>query len=115
MRKLFLACWLCAALAFAATPVLLLPGCSSTQQKIVVNTLVSTHLAVDNTYKAYLDGVLSKAISTNGVPAVSAKYREFQSLYSLALIAAERNPNAPAPQSVLDGAADFITTVDLVK
>lgn len=110
-----------AALALVATlailPTAALTGCNGTPstQKVTVNTLSSVHTTADAAFKSYLELVLNKTVATNGVPAVSDAYREFQTAFNLAIDLAHGNSNAPPSQPLLDAAAKLSSTIDLVK
>lgn len=98
MKRLFLAFLL---LAMPLAPV----GwtgmtCSQSQQRATYNTLYSVGTAVNSAYAAYNDQVVAgkATFSVN----VAKAYNDFQSAYNVAVTAAASNPNAIAPQNVVD-------------
>jgi len=105
---------LCAALAFVAMPAAYVAGCNTTQQSIAVKTLGSVHSTADAAYSAYVSHVLATH-ETNGVPVVANAYREFQTAFSLALVAVAGNTNVAVPQPVFDAAAKLTTTINQAK
>lgn len=102
--------------AAAILPTTLYTGCSGqSTQKITVNTLATVHTTAEASYKTYLNLVLSKQVATNGVPAVTDAYREFQTAFNAAVDLAHGNSNAPPSQALLDSAAKLTSTIDLAK
>lgn len=98
------------------SPVALTTGCKNpTQQKLAVNTITSTHQAVDFLLDSYLDLVVAKQIPTNSVPTVLQSYATYQSAYNAALVIVLGNTNAPAPPALSDAAANFTSTVTAAK
>jgi hypothetical protein len=108
MKKLLLVFGF-AALALAVPLTLVTPGCTAPQQRIAVNTLFSTHTAVDGAFSSYMSLVLAGKVATNGVPGAAAAYRAFQVEYNLAVQTVAGNTNAAAPVSVTTAAAKVLT------
>lgn len=91
-------------------------GCKSpTVQSQAVKTLFSVGTAVDTTYKAYLDLVISGQLATNSVPKVAQAYGTFQNAFRVGVELVASNTNAAAPQITLDAAAAFNTAVSNAK
>ncbi len=99
------------ALLLAVAPL----ACTTSQQRIVYNSLASVGMTADASYKAYLDGVVHGTIVTNGVPSVSQAYATFQITYAAALAVAQFQTNAPATTAVADAAASLATSITKAK
>lgn len=98
------------------TPVAITTGCRvPSQQKFAVNTITTTHLAVDAALDSYLDLVVAGKIATNSVPAVMASYGVYQLTYNSALVVVLNNSNAPAPPALSDAAVKFTDTIAAAK
>lgn len=94
--------------------MLVMPGCTSTQQRTAANTLQSLEAGATQTVSSYYDGVLKGVISTNDVPKVAHAYNDFQAAYALAVITAQNNTNALAPEALVQEATalgNLVTTV----
>jgi len=99
-----------------AIPISITTGCqTTTQQKLSVNTITTTHQVVDAALDSYLDMVIGGKLATNGVPAVMTSYGLYQIAYNNALVIVLGNTNAPAPISLTDAATSFTTTVTFAK
>lgn len=95
---------------------LALTGCKSpTQQKFSVNTITTTHLAVDAALDSYLDLVVAGKVPTNNVPDVLTAYGTYQKAYNAALTIVLGNTNAPVPPSLSEAAIIFTETVKFSK
>lgn len=104
------------AVALIGMPALVTTGCKApTQQKLALNTITSSHQAVDFALDSYLDLVLNKKLATNGVPAVMQSYGVYQSAYNAALTLVLGNTNAPAPPELNKAATSFTDTVTQAK
>lgn len=98
MKKLFLAFLL---LSMPLAPV----GwtgmtCSQSQQRITYNSLATVGQAVNTAYAAYNDQVVAGKATFSSV--VAKAYNDFQSGFNVAVTAASNNPQAIAPQNVVD-------------
>lgn len=107
MKRLFLAVLL---LAMPLAPV----GwtgmtCTSKQQQITYQTLATIGSAVNTAYSAYMDQVVSGRATLN--PSVAKAYDDFQKAYAVAVSAASMNPQAIAPQNVIDLANTVLALV----
>lgn len=91
------------------------PGCSTSQQRITVNTLKSVADTTDAAVKTYLDQVVAGKIKTNDVPSVMARYSEFQAAFNIALIAATLNTNAPPTPEVIANSANVKSAIAVAK
>ncbi len=76
--------------------------CTPSQQKATYNTLSSVGLAVNSAYAAYNDQVVTGKATFNVT--VAKAYNDFQSVFGVAVAAASTNPQAIAPQNVVDAA-----------
>lgn len=95
---------------------IVITGCKSpTQQKVAVNTLFSLHKAADLALDDYLDLVNKGTLATNSVPKVLTAYTTFQAAYNSAVVLVASGTNIVAPQSVVDAAAAFASTVTSAK
>lgn len=98
MKKIFFALLLlCIPIAPIGTTGM---SCKPTQQRITYNTLYSVGSAVNSAYAAYNDAVVQgKAIFS---PNVAKAYNDFQAAFAVAVQAAQLNPQAIAPQNIVD-------------
>jgi len=104
------------ALLVAVLPVGLVGGCHNPSvQSIGVKTLGSVHETADAAYKSYMSAVFDHVAPTNDVPAVTRAYVEFQTAFSLAVVAVQGNTNAPVPQAFYDSAARLTTAIQSAK
>lgn len=113
MKKLLLPLSLLVGI-IAISAVLLVEGCTSTQQRTTANTLQSLEAGATQAVASYYDGVLKGVISTNDVPKVAHAYNDFQAAYALAVVTAQNNTNALAPAALVQEATalgNLITTV----
>lgn len=113
--KRFLTLFVASFLIVAPTTLVVMTGCTTSQQRKTVNTMFSVGKTVDSAYAGYLDLVVSGQISTNAVPSVSHKYAVFQQAFMSGIIFVSGNSNAHPPLAVLNAAADFTATVDTAK
>jgi hypothetical protein len=104
-------------LLFATCTLVFVPvtGCSTSQQRTVVNTLASTGQATDAAIKTYLDQVLAGKVKTNDVPTVMARYNEFQTAWNIALVAATLNTNAPPDVATANAASQVQLAIKAAK
>ena len=113
MKKLLIAVMVAVAVS------LTLPSCAflqkPTTQRVAVNTLFSTHKAVDLVLDGYLDLIVKGQLVTNSLPKVAAKYDNFQAAFRLAVVVVAGDTNAVAPPTVTDAARAFTDTVTLAK
>ncbi len=77
-------------------------GCTTTQTRVTYNSLFSVGTAVNSAYAAYNDQVVAGKATFS--PNVAKAYNDFQSVFNVAVTAASTNPNAIAPQNVVDSA-----------
>lgn len=94
LSSLFLAVSL---LSIALTPAM---TCTPSQQRLTYNSLFSVGQAVNQAYAAYNDQVVTGKATFN--PSVAKAYNDFQAGYAVAVVTASNNPNAIAPQNVVD-------------
>jgi len=90
-------------------------GCATNQQRIAYNSLYSVEKVTVGSYDGYIDSVISGMSTTNGVPAVSKKFNQFQSSFVVALDAAQFNTNAIAPASLVIESEDVINLIATFK
>ena len=93
---------------------LLLVGCMSTSRTIY-NTLASVEATTTGAYGGYLNLVVQGKLPTNSVPAISKDYNIFQATWTAAVMIAQWNTNAVAPQPVLDASAKVLTGINIAK
>jgi hypothetical protein len=102
-------------LAVSIPSIVLIQGCTTSQQTIAYNTLYSVEHGVVSAYDGYLDTVVAGTTSTNGLHRVSVAYNTFQASFKIALDAAQFNTNALAPLNLQVEAADVINLIVLLK
>lgn len=74
--------------------------CTPTQQRVTYNSLYTTGLAVNSAYAAYNDKVVAGTATFSA--SVAKAYNDFQAAYNVAVIGAQMNTAAVAPQNVVD-------------
>jgi len=84
----------------ASFPLVTGMTCSKSQQRITYNSLYSVGVGVNTAYAAYMDQVVSGKATFS--PNVGKAYNDFQSAFNVAVVAASNNPQAIAPQNVVD-------------
>jgi len=94
-----------------ALPFLGTTGCTTPQQTVAYNTLYSVEKVTVGAYDGYIDSVLHKLSTTNGVPAVSKAFNRFQASFLVALDAAQFNTNAIAPLSLATESQDVLNVI----
>lgn len=95
--------------------IVLMVGCTTTQQQTTYKTLYTVEHLTVSTYDGYLDTVIKGQTTTNSVPQVSKAYNDFQAAYIIALDAAEYNTNALAPENLVVESQDIINLINTVK
>lgn len=98
----------------AVFAVALIVGCAS-QSRTVYNTLASVQATTMQAYDVYLDQVVKGQVKTNGVPAVSRVFNDFQLTWSAAVAAAQWNTNAVATPAVVTASGNVTTTIAIAK
>lgn len=98
MKRIFLAVLLClmplAPMGWTGA------SCKPSQQRVTYNTLYSVSMTVDSAYAGYSDAVVRGQAVYN--VKVAKAYNKFQSALTAAVEAAQMNPQAIAPQNVVD-------------
>lgn len=97
---------------FLALALALLVGCASVP---AYKTLYGVGHTTDAAVKTYFDLVVAGKVPTNSVPRISRAYGEFQTLYGVALTAAQFNPNAPADTNLVARSAALLADVAAAK
>jgi hypothetical protein len=87
-------------------------GCNTTQQRAVANTLSATHDVVAAGVDSYYIATAQGLASTNGIEPVGSAYNKFQKVYVAAVIFAQNNTNALAPDSVIQEAGAVANIID---
>ncbi len=106
---------LIAAFLIVATPLapialvapIAITGCAT--NRVTYNTLLTVGTAVNSAYAAYNDQVVAGKATFN--VSVASGYNKFQALYAAAVQAAQMNPNAIAPQDVIDLANQVLALI----
>lgn len=91
--------------------VLLVAGCTTTQQTIAYKTIGTLEQGATSSYDAYFNLVLKNQLPTNGLPAASAAFNHFQDSAKLATLAAMNNTNALAPASLADEESQLLKLI----
>jgi len=88
-------------IALLSLPIMpVMTGCTISQQRVTYNSLYSVGQAVNSAYAGYNDQVVAGKATFS--PNVAKDYNDFQAALSVATQAAQMNPNAIAPQNVVD-------------
>lgn len=111
MKRIFSILTLAACL-MALTPIIQ-TGCTTTQQTVTYNTLYSVQKGVIAAYSGYNDLVVAGKIDAASLPSVAKAYQKYQVAYSLALSAAQFNPQAIAPPDVIQLANELLNAISL--
>lgn len=91
-------------------------GCMSpTQTRYAYNSLYTVEHVTHDAYSGYIDSVIARQTSTNGVPQVSSVYNKFQASFLVVLSAAQFNTNALAPASLEQESRDVINLIITLK
>lgn len=101
--------------AVASGVILTIAGCNTTQQKAAYNTLYSLEQTTTAAVDSYDTLVLQGKVPTNGVPAVSRAYNDFQAAFRVALDAVQFNTNAIAPPNLVVESQDVINLITTLK
>lgn len=86
-------------------------GCKLTPQKVAVNTLFSLQKTTVAAYDGYIGEVIAGRVKTNGVPAVSKKFNQFQAATLVALDGVEWNTNALPPANITLLSSDLLNLI----
>jgi hypothetical protein len=92
---------------------LLVGGCKG--NKTAYDSLYTVGHLTDSSYSSYLSLVVTGKAPTNGVPAVSKAYMDFQIAFQAALAVAQFNTNAMATPSLLGASSMVINEINLNK
>jgi|SRR6185369_43497 len=111
LRKLLLALLICA----APISMVSLSGCHLSRQRVVFNSIATVEIAVDSTYKSYLDLVVAGKVPTTSVTKISNEYDQFQAAVRLAIVQAHGNTNAVANSLLSDTGANLINAILAMK
>jgi hypothetical protein len=96
----------------AALVVGMVTACNTTQQRLAANTLSATHDVVTTGVDGYYIATAQGLASTNGIAPVGAAYNKFQKVYVAAVIFAQNNTNALAPDNVIQEALGVADVID---
>lgn len=89
----------------------LMAACTTTQQRVAVNTLFSLEQGATAAVDGYDSRVIKGVLPTNDVPRVSALYNKFQASMLVALDAVQFNSNAIAPPSLAVESQDLVNLI----
>ena len=102
----------CALIALCAAPIVAsVTGCNTTQVRYGYNSLYTVEHVTHDAYSGYIDSVIARRTSTNGVPQVSGVYSRFNASFLVALSAVQFNTNALAPASLEQESRDIINLI----
>jgi hypothetical protein len=105
-----------ALVAICLSPVVVsMTGCTTTQTRYAYNSLYTVEHVTHDAYSGYIDSVIARQTSTNGVPQVSSVYNKFQASFLVVLSAAQFNTNALAPASLEQESRDVINLIITLK
>lgn len=91
--------------------LLIVVGCSTSQQRTNFNTLGSIEATGTATVDGYYLAAAKGLADTNGIPEVSKVYNEFQSVMQVAVLLAQNNSNAIAPSNVVQELSLVVSAV----
>jgi len=107
---------ICVAFALLLPISAILTGCKTpTAQRQAFNSVYSVGAAVDASYRAYLDLVISGQLKTNSVPSVSAYYNAFQNSFRAASLLVVMNTNVPPTADLITRAALVTSKIEAAK
>lgn len=88
-------------------------GCSllSRNQRTIYNTLGSVEETATATVQGYYVAAAKGFADTNGIPKVASAYNKFQGVMQVAVVLAQNNTNALAPDNVLQELSVVTSTV----
>lgn len=89
----------------------IIEGCTTNQQTVAYNSLYSLEKTTQAAVDSYDTLVIQGKVPTNGVPAVSKAYNEFQASFILAVDAAQFNTNAVSPPALVVESQDVINLI----
>lgn len=115
MRKVFAICVCSLVMGFGYFQIATSTGCSTSQQRTVVNSLFTTGQTVDAAYRSYLDAVIAGKVPTNDVPRISQQYQVFQNAFTLAVAASTLNKTAPPSPEMANAASQLLLSIDAAK
>lgn len=95
--------------------VTLIVACTTTQQRVVYNSLYTIETGTTSAYDAFLDQVVSGKVAVQKVPPVAHAYNDFQVGMSVAIVAAQYNWVASAPTNVTALATRVLTEITNAK
>lgn len=118
MKKIISSIYL--AIALIALPivpvsVVMLAGCTTSQNTVVYKTLYGVEVSTTGAYDGYVLSIAKGLTTTNALPQVSQAFNIFQSTMSLAVLTARGDSNAIAPASVITASTDVINTIAATK
>lgn len=104
-----------ASVAIILLTIVILVGCTTSQQTVQFKTIGAAEAAVSSAYSAYADLVASGKIPTNSVPLVSRAFNGFQALANVAVVTRGLSlTNAPTVDLALE-ANKFVWLVNSTK
>ncbi len=115
MKKNFSLIIILSLFALAVPIIVTETGCTTTQQTAAYKTLYSLEQTTTAAVDAYYAGAIKGTWSTNGIPAVSRAYDDFQLSMTAAVALAAGNSNAVAPAGLVDKSTGIINTISTVK
>ena len=97
------------------SPIVIVPACSTSQQRQAYNSLYTVGQTVDSAYKSYLDLVVNGKVATNDVPRISGYYADFQRAYGLAVGVVATAKNVPPSPEVSSAANRILSAITQAK
>lgn len=93
----------------------LIVACTTTQQRVVYNSLYTLETGTTSAYDAFLDQVVAGKIAVQKVPPVAHAYNDFQAGMGIAVAAAAYNWTAVAPTNVTALATRVLTEISTAR
>lgn len=115
LRSLASILMLACIVALPATLVTVVPGCTTSAQRVSYNTIYSVEKTATAAYDGYIDQVIKGTLPTNDVPKISAAYNAVQRSVLVALDGVQYNTNALAPESLQIEAKDLTNLIEAIK
>lgn len=98
-----------------AACVIILVGCTTSQQRTGYNTIFSVEQTATTAVDGYYALVLKGVVTTNSVPMVSQKFNQLQAACTLAADTTQAGTNALASASLVQEETDLISLVNGLK
>lgn len=100
---------------FAVAGIVVITGCTTTQQTTAYKTLYAVEQTTVAGYDGYIGEVIAGRVPTNGVPTVSKAFNKFQAAFLFELDLVQFNTNAVASASLTQESIDLLNLITTVS